>query len=534
MKVIFLFPPGWSLLVGSPHLAIPLLKANLQREGVEVKARDLNWEISQYYQINLPLSEIKKACLSGDLDFLNRVYYRAENKLMVEAKRYCGEWNLQLGFKNLHYSASSSRDALKVSDEKLPFTDYYRHIVVPWISREEPKIVAISIASQSQIIPALHLCKLLKENDFNGTIIVGGNVISRLRKEIVIPSFFDSVDVIVFFQGETTLLQLCQNIIKSKNFDYIPNIAWKGKNGIRVNEAFISQDCNSIPPPDFDGFPVGKYFGINYLPLVQSRGCYHNKCNFCSIPFGWGKGKYGRTRKVDLVYQDMLFSATRYGIKKFKFVDESLIPSAIRALSKMIIDEGMNFEWEGYARLDECWTENNHVSLLAKAGFKKVYFGLEICPTKSRIALKKNDHAHNILAMLQVCYDAGIKTHLFCMFGYPGTGKAEAKATVDFILKHKDIIDTVDINAFTYAKHTYITGVEKIMDDDIDWALEYSYIPKDKHILRPEEVKQLTQELEEIIWEECPRLLHPIYRLLSPWSYTQVIREEKYALSAIP
>ena len=97
-----------------------------------------------------------------------------------------------------------------------------------------------------------------------------------------------------------------------------------------------------------------------------------------------------------------------------------------------------------------------------------------------------------------------------------------------------DLIDTVDLNAYTYARHTSVSGIEKVVKPDQDWALEYEYRPAREDILSSKEVEEMTTEMEDVVWTECPRLLHPIYRLVSPWNYAQDVqdaKEEEYALS---
>lgn len=117
------------------------------------------------------------------------------------------------------------------------------------------------------------------------------------------------------------------------------------------------------------------------------------------------------------------------------------------------------------------------------------------------------------------------------MFGFPGTGRKEAEKTIEFILDHRDMIDTVDLNAYTYAKHTNVPGIEKIIKANEDWALEYEYRGVSAGILSSKEVEKLAAEMEEVVWTECPRLLHPTYRLVSPWINLDKVTEDRHVLS---
>ena len=514
MKIIFFSPLGWSLIVGNPHLAIPLLKSHVASKGHAIKAYDLNLGIAKFYDLNVDISNVQ----SFSLDSLNDPYFSVEDTLSSVASKFDGEWNLQLGFNSLRYSSASSQQVIEASRMELPFTSYYKSVVLPLVSKEKPGIVAFSIASASQLIPTFHLCWLLRQYGYDGKIVVGGNVISRLKNEVKIDGLFDLIDVFVFFQGEISFALLCDAISQNKELHDIPNIIFRDNyNRIIETENITFRNPNIFPTPDFDGLPVGQYFGINYLPLIASRGCYHNACNFCSIPFGWGEGGYGGMRSSELIYKDMSSLKKKHGNYRFKFMDESLNPSLMSALSKIILQSHDYYEWEGYARLEKIWQNNTFTSLISKAGFKKVYFGLEIYPDASRTLLNKDDYAVRIIDILRNCYDSGIKVHLFCMFGFPGTGRKEAEETIEFILANIELIDTIDINGFSYSKHTFIPSLKKIEHPLNDWSLEYDYVPLEKDALKPEEIKDLVSDLEEVIWRQHPKLLHPTYRLLSPW-----------------
>ncbi|UCD14516.1 MAG: radical SAM protein [Thermoplasmatales archaeon] len=515
MKVIILFPPGWSFNVGSPHLGIPLITGMLKKHGISVKARDLNWEIAKYYGVNIGIEEIKRSVKIGTLESLNEPYFQAEDTLMDIARRYDGVWNLQLGFKFNRFSFNSSKDVLNAMKMKSPFTWFYKEKIIPWIDQEKPTVLGFGLASIYQLIPTFHLCWLLKQNQFKGTIVLGGNTVSRLKDEFIkVPKVFDYMDVLVIFQGEIPFLKLCQNIMENKRLDDIPNIVWKDQDLIKSNPLTCKQDPNYIPTPDFKDFPIGKYWGINYYPLVSTRGCYYNKCTFCSIPYGYGG--FGGMRRAELIFQDMCKLSKRCDVILFKFMDEAMPPNIMKKLAELIIQHRSPFEWESFARLEKCWQNANFMDCLANGGFKKAYFGLEIYSDTSRISLNKKDEARHISEILKKCHEYGIKVGLFCMFGFPGTDRDDAERTIDFILEYKDLIDTVDINEYTYAKHTYVPNIQKV-EKGKDWCLEYEYYGKTIGILSSREVEELVSEMERILWDECPRLLHPTYRLISPW-----------------
>jgi hypothetical protein len=517
MNILLLFPPSWTLVSGTPHLALPLLAAYLRQNGLEVDARDLNWECASSIVDGISEKEARFSCKIPTLESLNDPYFRCEDVLMARAATFDGTWNAQCGFEYDEFSHSSSRDALHAASLESPFTHFFESGIIPSIQVKKPNIIGFCIAAAQQLIPTLQLCFLLRRAGYDGFIVLGGNTVSRLLNEMQLQGLFDLVDGLVTFQGELPLLRLCEAIRDGKSLERVPQLIWRDLDRIRHNNQSVVLDVNSVPAPDFSGLPVGRYWGANYLSMVGARGCYYGKCSFCAIPFGWGNNGYSGARDVSKVYEDMLFLIHRHGIRRFKFVDEALPIRMMSILSDMILADGVDIEWEGYTRLERAWLDQSFVDKVARAGFRKGYFGLEVIPSTGRSALNKRDSC-NPLSLLQSCARAGVKVHFFCMFGFPGTDSQDAHATHEFLLDHSDLIDTADIFPWGYTKHTSVPQVEPILDPALDWALEFPHRAKDPGTMSSAEIVALASVYEEMLWDEVPRFLHPTYRLVSPWS----------------
>lgn len=516
-KVLLVYPPTWSLVTGSPHLALPLLKAFLDGNGVQTSVLDMNWEAARWHGAEVNAASARRACHPPTLENMNRPYFAAEDRLEALARRYQGTWNAQVGFAYDNFSHTSSTQALEAAEIESPFGDYIRQAFVPLISADEPDVLGLCIASVHQLIPALQLCRLVRGAGYRGFILLGGNTVSRLSHEMAIPEVFRLVDGLVSFQGEAPLLQLCRALETRRSLDSVPQLTWLHEGRIRTNHAVELVDPSRVPTPDFGSLPVGQYWGTNYLNLLAARGCYYGKCSFCAIPYGWGEGGFTGVRSPEKTCDDMLTLLERHGINRFKFVDEALSPSFMRALATRIIAEGALVEWEGYVRFEPAWYDPGFVELIARAGFRKGYFGLELIPSATRDLLHKRDRPHPE-TLLSLCCSSGVNVHLFCMFGFPGTSEEEARRTVDFLLQNQDRIDTADIFPWALAKHTRVEGAEPIPSIQHDWALEFRHRPQRSGVLGPEAVVELAARHEEALWREVPRLLHPTYRLTSPWT----------------
>jgi len=514
--VFLLFPPGWIYTTGGSNLALPLLKGYLEASGIETYLFDLNIGLSDYFKIKISNCKIESACEIPSLENLNKPYYLSQDKMSAIAKPYGATWDIQLGFNYDGCSFSSSDEIRKFSEFNSPFDSYYDEELINQVEKLNPSIIGISVCSAAQLLTTFQIVRILKRTGYSGKIILGGNIITRLEKSFLKDWVFELIDGIVVFQGEIALSSLYFALQIGKELDYIPNLIWKKKGEIKKNKIeYLPQ--KDFGRPSYVNLSFKSYWGINYIPVLGSRGCYYGKCTFCSIPFAYGNnGFLGHDNPLS-VYDDMVNGFDLSGINNYKFMEEALHPAILRKLSDKIISENFDCEFEGYARLDSFWQDEKFLQNISKAGLRKVYLGLELITSDKRGLLNKSD-SNKALEMLKKFSDAGIKTHIFTLFGYPGTGIEEAVNTIEFVLQNKNLIDTLDIFPFYYAKHTKVPFIDIINNKAEDWALEHKYMPAIEEVLTMAQTSELCYQLEDIIWNEIPKWLHPIYRLYSPWS----------------
>lgn len=512
-SVVLFFPPGWTLIAGGPHLALPLLKGFLEKNGVETHVVDLNLVSAAHYGAFVSDHAVKDACFPATGVSMNTPYFEAEERLADVAGSYSGMWDLQEGFRFSTLDSSSSESVREHSALRSPFTDIYLSCAVPLVKARAPAVVGICISVPGQLVPAFELCRVLRHAGYDGRIVIGGNIVTRIKEELCLDWIFDLVDGFVCLEGEEALLLLA----RGSSEEVIPNLTW------RKDTTIVSNPARTLPRsrfamPNFEGLPLENYWGQRYLPMIASRGCYYGKCTFCSIPFGWGNGGFIGHGTAEDVVASMKSAYELHGIANFKFADEALHPPLLRRIAELLIPLSLPFAFEGYARFDPAWVDPGFLALISHAGLRKVYMGLEIVGSGSRVSLNKGDRiAERAADVLERLHDAGILMHCFCMFGFPGTGVAEAMDTIEFAFRHGKLIDSLDIFPFYYAKHTKVEGIKAIVSERQDWAVEYGYTPDLDGVLSMGEVKDLCSQIEAFVWRERPTWLHPMYRMFSPW-----------------
>lgn len=469
MKVMLIFPPQSQPFL--PHIAMPLLTAVLKKEGIEVIQRDFNIEayeditgsdrlrISGCPEDIIEKLQTAKSCLrTGEDYFVEEDYYESIN--VIENYLYhvsCMFPALKWSLKNYvisSYSTYSSKDILEaVKDKKRNIFYSYFEDKIKDIIEENPDIIGISVAWNSQIIPAFTLACVVKTYLPSIHICMGGSMVGHLADYLKYKkNMFSFVDSYMPFDGETGLVKLVKEF-KDGNLKDVPGLIYMNKKNIVVNKPQIYENLNALPTPDFEGLPLDKYYSPQvYLPIAASRGCYWGKCTFCSHHLSATKF---RSRKADILYNEMNFLYEKYKCKNFYFVDDAMPPSVMINLAQMIIDGEKPYRWAGEIRFEELM-DRSYFQTLYKGGCRFLLFGLESFCQRILNLMDKGYKKEMIEAVIKEAHEAGIVTWIFFFLGFPGEKKQEAEGTLDFIVRNNRYIDMIGPGPFVLTKNSFI------------------------------------------------------------------------------
>ena len=505
MKVLLIFPPQFTPY--RPYLAGPSLVAWLREKGIDTIQKDVNVEA---YETMLTESYIKNLKTRIDarfnaLDSRNRLDPGKEQKYYnnlfvakslaipiaekVEAAKLAirtpeafydpEKLEIDRNILNLAFSIIStaylpttisfapfempsftgSFDALekvtKDRDENL-FIEYYEQHLMPFIEEQKPDVIGITVASHSQLIPALTLSRMLKTMQGKPHVTIGGHVTTVLsnvvtRHEVLFRDFFDSV---ILNEGELPLIALVECLSKKESLEAVPNLIYLSPDGVRTTQTLPPVDINDLPTPLFDGLDLNQYFGPEpVLPLLSSRGCYWNKCAFCGHGLGWG-GAY-QVRDTQKVLNDIEILSEKHGARHFAFCDESISPHSIRNLSDEIINRGLTARFSTNIRLEKQFTPEL-CRKIAEAGFRMLSLGLESSCDRVLNLMSKGTTKAIATDVCRNVFDAGIWNHVYFMLGFPGETLEEAKQTLDFLAGGQGFIRSFYVENFGLGKGSII------------------------------------------------------------------------------
>ena len=338
---------------------------------------------------------------------------------------------------SMRYSVYSSEDVLKAvnNENENPYHDLFNEHIIDSMIQEDPDLVGISVTATSQVMPAFTLAKQLKEKNSALHITMGGSVFTKLIDNLQQNHLlFDLVDSFIVFEGEHALLGLIEQLEGKRDFSKVPNLVYKEGDRIRVNEPFHIEDINSLPTPDYDGFPLDLYLSPKgVLPLQGSRGCYWRKCTFCNLHVDNLKF---RLRNLDLVLEDMDRLKEKYGAEYMFFSDECMPVKQLDSLSSRLIEKGNNVKWMAGIRFDKGLTKDI-LSKAREAGCLKMVFGLESSNKRVLSLMDKGIETEITKSIIDNCDETGIAIHMYVIVGFPSETREEALETLDFVISNE-------------------------------------------------------------------------------------------------
>jgi len=558
MKVMLIFPPDW--YPSEPYLSLPSLTAVLRAAGHQVVQKDVNLEMYDWYfsgdflrrilkKVPQQLERLRKISRSRDLteaeqdlqialcdltrERIAQLTDKAEKaKQIVRSPEFYDVEKLEWAIgtfrevtdaislvyaparicmppmeTDLSYKVFMSSELLEaVEDTQVNiYRDVFEELVKPAIQAERPDVIGFSIVLQQQLFSTMTFCALIKQQFPNIHVTIGGNTVTRLRD--VLPDnqkLFALFDSAVMYEGETAFLQLVQAVGAGGDLSRIPNLIYRDGSGIHTSSLTFAEDMAALPPPDFDGLPLEKYFVPEpMLSYLATRGCYWGRCEFCDHGEGYTAGY--RTKKIEQIIEEIRALKTKYQVRHFHFTDESYPPALFRKLCRQLIEKNVDILWQTHMRFEKSLLEESVWKDAWASGCRYLHFGYESGDERVLKLMDKATTKEVIHRSLQLSANVGIWNHAMGFFGFPGETRDEAWSSVKFLEENKDLVHSVGFGTFDLSKHTPVAkhpekwGVTPYKNPEWDLALDYYYTVKEG----------LSVEEAELVFEEFERNHYP-------------------------
>jgi anaerobic magnesium-protoporphyrin IX monomethyl ester cyclase len=347
------------------------------------------------------------------------------------------------------------------------FDEHWQADIFPRLEQGGYDLVGITLTLRWQIIPGLSLARQLRRKGFR--VVLGGTAIAKVSHRLPhLPEFFtEFADAVVIREGETALLELINQLQGTRDLAKVPNLLYKADGKVCATPLHI-EDYAALPTPDFDGMPLDRYLSpVLVLPMMVGKGCYHDECTFCDIPFiNRVSPKRYRTRPAEKLAADIDALARKHDCRHFLLADEALPPRVLDRIADALEPlHRPELVFSGYARLEPGFTKQL-CDKLARAGLRRLYFGLESADQGTLDRMHKGIRIENAAAVLHNCRDAGIRFHVFSMIGFPREHHDSARRTIAFFKDNAELFDdpgnTFDIHELEILTDTpYFSQADK-------------------------------------------------------------------------
>jgi radical SAM superfamily enzyme YgiQ (UPF0313 family) len=395
MRVFLVVPPV--VFAQQAPISIAYLTAYLRSRGHDVRARDLNTEIS----------------ISNDSDH----YFWAEYS-------HCREF-----FKN-HVNLFE-----QWIEEILSFA---------------PRVVGFSVWQSTEYF-VIKMAEMLKRNNKDILIVAGGFWCNLYNDKLLSNKV---IDIVVYGEGEQTLADIVENYDKKEGIQG----CFIKYNGIIQNYGIREEldNLDSLPFPDFSSFQLDRYLFKDNIPISFSRGCGW-RCTYCVTSCVWKKL---RVRNPENIYSEIAYRLKEFPeIKGFRIFDPSINQDTnmLSRLCDLIIASDMKTEFHGYAQIKPQMTPQL-LKKLKKTGFIALGYGME---SGSQRILNKMRRPYTVECAERVIkdtYNAGIGAILGFIIGFPGESREDFQNTLDFIKRIKNHVTHISSPTECWISNTYIAN----------------------------------------------------------------------------
>ena len=284
-------------------------------------------------------------------------------------------------------------------------------------------LVGFSI-TYNQLLPSLYIAQQLKKADGKMRIIFGG---SRVKGELgsSLQKTCNYIDTILSGEGERMLYQYIM--------DYYKN----GVDGEFTSQRYIEAneviDINSLPIPEYrDYIAIIKECNLNteniYYFYEVARGCWWNRCTFCSSLRLYKKY---REKNPETVVKDISQMKEQYNLKKIWLLGDCYSFTSYKKMSEMIVANKADFIFMAYSR---CSLEKGYYNALKKMGANAIIIGIEAISDSLLLKMDKGCTAIANIQCLKICSELNINCVYNLFYSYPNFDENDFLETINNIV----------------------------------------------------------------------------------------------------
>ncbi len=296
-------------------------------------------------------------------------------------------------------------------------------------------------------------------------------------------TWISKLDCLILDEGEAPLLEVCQRVRDGEELTGVANMVRCSGPGEyeELTRGPPIRDLSTIPYPTFEEFDLSLYTRPQ-VPVLFNRGCI-KKCTCCVERYRWGNF---RARKAEDILAELKHHVEVLGISWFNACD-MLLNANVRELAKLcdlIVAEEMSIYWGGNVVVRKEMTPELFGKMRA-AGCGWLIFGIESGAERIVDLIGKNFTLTEGEQNLEACHQAGIRTYINIIIGFPGETEEDFLESMEYVRRNRENIDWIILMAmFELFHHTEVV------------------LNPERYGLRREDVEGLTENFGLVDWSD--------------------------------
>jgi len=274
---------------------------------------------------------------------------------------------------------------------------------------------------------AVKIAKIVKKYDPYIPVLVGGLHPTIEPIETLKEPFFD---VAVIGEGEETIVELINVMDTGGELSSVKGICYKENKVVVQNPPRpLIEDIDAIPFPDFTLCHRFEEYPSEYFNrILTTRGCPFS-CVYCMSPKLWRKKV--RFRSPEKVFEEMKYRYQRFGIRFFKFNDDTFTLDCRRLekLCALIVKGKMKIKWGCDTRADKL--NEDVLTMMKNAGCSHLNIGVESGSEKILGYIKKGESLEAIKKAFVLAKKMKINVLAYFMMGFPPETKEDILMSVE-------------------------------------------------------------------------------------------------------
>ena len=357
-----------------------------------------------------------------------------------------------------------------------PFHVWTVNVLVPRLREANVSVVGLSVCFPGQLQPAYAMAHAIKRALPNVHLTCGGPGITQMMVRLSgkrLARALGPFDSACLYEGEHTLLALVRAVEANEPLRGLANVVVRDKlMGARWMAGHGMIDLRALPPPDFHGLPLDRYFAPNLvLPYDPTRGCYWGKCTFCHYGLAEvGTASY-REREMEGVVGHLRALSESHRTKHFYFSQDSVAPKTLVKLAQAIADSGLEIRWATDLKPEKYLTEER-AQILQKGGAVACALGVESGSARVLKLIDKGAPIEVVSGVIARLSNAGIAAEAMCFTDFPTETREEAVATLSFLDEHRDEIGVYIVGEFGLTHGSLVAQTPAKFGIEETWELE--------------------------------------------------------------